>query len=88
MSSNVLTVMIQLLYLVGGRRGGKSIIGRMLAKQLDFDSCNTDERICETTGCSVSKYVEFRGWQQFREVEINILASCTLMQKTVVAIDS
>lgn len=81
MSSNVLTVMIQLLYLVGGRGGGKTIIGRMLAKQLDFDSCDTDERICEPTGSSVSKYVEFRGWQQFREVEINILASCALMQK-------
>ena len=46
---------------------GKTTIGRMLAKQLDFDFIDTDQRLEKITGASISWIFDIEGEVGFRK---------------------
>ena len=53
--------------------GGKSTVGRQLARRLNFSFLDTDELIRQDVGCSIASFFETQGELRFREVESTIL---------------
>ncbi len=54
--------------------GGKSTIGRQLAKRLNRDFTDTDAVIEQRIGCSISAFFEQAGEVRFRQIESEVLA--------------
>lgn len=67
------------IVLVGFMATGKTTIGRILAKTLDFDFVDTDQLIEEIEGTTVSNIFTLNGEAYFREKENKVLG---LLKKT------
>ncbi len=65
--------------LVGMPGGGKSTVGRLLARQLGWRFVDTDVEIERELGCSIRDFFEREGEAVFRDVEEKTLA--TLLEK-------
>ena len=53
---------------------GKSTIGRLLARRLQLDFVDADQRIEQHLGCTIRSYFDSHGEEAFRDVEQNVLA--------------
>jgi shikimate kinase len=72
------------LSLVGMPGGGKSTVGRHLARQLDWAFLDSDAEIERLVGCSVRDYFALHGEEAFRNLEERTLADLTHRQGQVV----
>lgn len=64
---------------------GKSSIGRLLAKKLDWSFYDTDEMVEKQVGSSVASIIQSQGEQAFRLVEKQAVRLVALMDRAVVA---
>lgn len=73
------------LYLVGFMGSGKSVVGRRLAKDLNWRFVDTDQRVEEAEGLSVEEIFRRRGEDRFREAERRVLRAISSVPEQVVA---
>lgn len=65
--------------------GGKSTIGRQLAKRLGRRFLDSDSVIEHRLGCSIRKFFESEGEQRFRDMESEVLEDLTIGEPIVLA---
>ena len=70
--------------LIGMSSCGKSTLGRLLAKELNYDFIDTDEVIIRRNGCPLRDILDARGVDGFVEVEEEAICSVTA-ENTVIA---
>lgn len=58
--------------------GGKSTVGRQLARRLNVAFFDTDDLIRQEVGCSIASFFETHGELRFREVESAVLRQLLL----------
>lgn len=73
------------VFLVGFMGVGKSTAGRALARLLDWEFIDLDERIVATDGRSIEQIFREAGEPHFRRLEAGILASLQARPRIVVA---
>ena len=71
--------------MVGLPGGGKSTIGRQLARRLGWQFVDTDAVIERHIGCSIREYFEQAGEAGFRDVEASVIDDLTLSGAAVIA---
>ncbi len=74
------------IYLTGYRATGKSTVGTLVARQLDWSSVDTDELVEEEAGMSISEIFSRLGEAGFRERESQVLCHCSRLDAHVVAL--
>jgi shikimate kinase len=74
------------LFLVGFMGAGKSTIGPLLARRLNWEFCDLDEQIEEEQKCSVREIFRLQGESRFRDLEAAALRRTTQMESIVVAL--
>ena len=57
------------IVLIGYRCSGKTVVGKILARELARAFVDTDEAIEQNTGVSIASMIAERGWAYFRDVE-------------------
>lgn len=57
------------IFLIGSRGSGKTTVGRVLAKRLNWSFIDIDQMIIESTGCSIRQTFALEGEQGFRQRE-------------------
>lgn len=62
-----------LVFLIGYMGCGKSTLGRRLARRLGVPFIDTDARVEEREGATVSDLFRYEGEQRFREIEREVL---------------
>ena len=60
--------------MLGYRGTGKSVISKILSKELKRKLFRVDDLITQTAGMPIPKYVEQEGWPAFRKLESEIVA--------------
>jgi shikimate kinase len=65
--------------------GGKSTVGRHLAKRLGWDFVDSDSVIEARLGCSIRSFFEREGEERFRDVEQQVIAELANAPRTVLA---
>lgn len=65
--------------------GGKSTVGRQLARRLNLDFADADTVIEERLGCSIRAYFEREGEDRFRDVEQQVIAELAAGPAAVLA---
>ena len=65
--------------------GGKSTVGRHLARRLDTAFVDTDAVIEHRIGCPIRTFFEQEGEERFREVEAGVLADAVADRAGVIA---
>lgn len=70
--------------LIGLRGSGKTSLGKLLAKELDFAFFDTDEVFVCQEKQSIAEYVVLNGWELFREKEEQILLQLP-EEKTIIS---
>lgn len=63
--------------LVGMPGGGKSTVGRQLARRLGVDFADSDALIEKRIGCSIRSFFESQGEALFRDIEESVIAEAT-----------
>lgn len=71
--------------LIGFMGTGKTSIGKGVAHSLGFDFVDTDERIVESEGKTISEIFADEGEDYFRMLETEILRSCGSRQQQVIS---
>jgi shikimate kinase len=61
------------IVLIGYRGTGKTSVGKEISKMIGYPLISTDEEITKKVGMGIKEYVRKRGWQEFREVEKDII---------------
>ena len=72
------------IILVGMPGCGKTTIGQMIAKRLDYDFCDLDEYIVEKENMSIDKMFE-KGEDYFRDIESSGVRDIIKMKETVIS---
>jgi shikimate kinase len=65
--------------------GGKSTVGRHLAKRLSWAFADTDALIEKRIGCSIRAFFEAEGESRFRDVEAAVIDELTSTESLVLA---
>lgn len=65
--------------------GGKSTVGRQLARRLNFEFFDTDLVVERRIGCSIRSFFETEGEEAFRDVEQHVIAELCGGSGTVLA---
>ena len=65
------------IFIIGMPGCGKSSLGRKVASNLGLPSVDTDQRIEQAAGCTVSQIFEKYGEPAFRAAETNVLIQLT-----------
>ena len=73
------------IFLIGYRCTGKTTIGKILAKGLNFDFVDTDKIIEQKTGSNIRQIVEKQGWDRFRLLEKETILNTKNYENTVIA---
>ena len=73
------------IVLIGYRCTGKTHVGRLLAGELQMAFLDTDQLIEEKTGMPISEGVSQMGWQKFRGVEKDVVATAAQRGNRVIA---
>jgi shikimate kinase len=60
--------------IIGFRASGKSLVGRLLAKELDLSFVDMDAQLVSSFGMSIDQWVLAEGWESFRRAESELLA--------------
>lgn len=71
--------------MVGLPGGGKSTIGRQLARRLAWPFVDADAVIEQQLGCSIRQYFDQAGEAAFRDVESDVIDRLTLRAEVVIA---
>jgi shikimate kinase len=72
--------------LTGLRGSGKSTLGRVLARLLDYRFRDTDRDIVRRAGMSINDMVAHSGWDHFRAVERQVVSEVTRLPNQVIAV--
>ncbi|PIE56158.1 MAG: shikimate kinase [Desulfobulbus propionicus] len=80
-----MALIIERIVLTGFRATGKSVTGRLLARQLDWQFQDTDDLLVSRFGCSVEEYVGKNGWEKFRQAEADVLQALRNSHRHVIA---
>ena len=72
--------------LTGLRGSGKSTLGRVLARLLDYRFRDTDRDIVRRAGMSINDMVAQSGWEHFRAVERQVVSEVTRLPNQVIAL--
>ncbi|NOX32527.1 MAG: shikimate kinase AroL [Deltaproteobacteria bacterium] len=73
------------IFFIGYRCTGKTSIGKILARRINFDFIDTDRIIEQNTKSSILKIVEEHGWKKFRQIEKKMLFNTKNNTNTVIA---
>ena len=73
------------IFLIGYRCTGKTTIGKILAKGLNFDFVDTDQFIEQKTGSNIRQIVEKQGWDRFRLLEKETILNTKNYKNIVIA---
>ena len=73
------------IVLIGPMGVGKTTVGRILAKQLDFDFIDTDQRLEKITGASISWIFDIEGEAGIRKREQQLIQELTGITVAVIA---
>ena len=73
------------LIIIGPMASGKSVVGRRLSKRMGFDFLDTDKKIEETTGASISWIFDIEGEEKFREREAKVFSELAVLENTVIS---
>jgi shikimate kinase len=73
------------LILIGMRGTGKTSIGRRVAMRLRRRFFDTDQLVEEELGEPLSRYVDRRGWEPFREVEHRVICRVAQQRDAVIS---
>lgn len=65
--------------------GGKSTVGRQLAKRLSWAFADSDAQIENRVGTSIRSFFEREGEEVFREIEANVIEELTAIGSIVIA---
>jgi shikimate kinase len=60
------------IVLIGYRGTGKTVVGELLAMQLDMALMDMDAQIVEKAGMPIPEIVEKSGWPKFRDIETQV----------------
>lgn len=74
------------IVLVGLSGSGKSTIGAMLSKQLNFSFIDVDDRIVNNEGVTIAEIFAQKGEGRFRELEKETILKLDLSNPTVLAL--
>ena len=80
-----MSVAARVVALIGMPGGGKSTVGRLLAKRLGWAFADVDQSIEDRSGCTVTELFEQRGEPAFRDFEAGLLAELIQQGPSVVA---
>lgn len=69
---------------VGMPGGGKSTVGRQLAKRLGWHFADSDACVEKRIGCSIRSFFESQGEDRFREIEASVIDELTSQPHTVI----
>ncbi len=73
------------IFLIGYRCSGKTKAGKSISTILNRPFIDTDLKVVEEEGMSISQIVDKRGWDFFREKETTVLKKACRQDKQVVA---
>jgi len=73
------------IVLIGYRCSGKTVVGKIVARELGRDFMDTDELIEVNTGCSIEKIISTKGWPCFRRVEKKMIKKVAQKNNLVIA---
>ncbi len=65
------------IYLIGARGCGKTTVGQVLARTLDYSFSDTDYHLQQSVQRSVAEIVASEGWESFRAQETQALHAVT-----------
>jgi len=74
------------IFLVGFMGAGKTTVGQVLAKRLEYDFYDLDSVIENRAGRTVQQIFANQGERTFRQLERQAIASCREMKNTVIAL--
>lgn len=75
----------ELISLIGMPGGGKSTVGRQLAKRIGWSFADTDAVIEHHLGCSIRSFFEQSGEEVFRDLESEAIDEITQRPRTVIS---
>ncbi len=73
------------LIIIGPMASGKSVVGRRLSKRMGFDFLDTDKKIEEITGASISWIFDIEGEEKFREREAKVFSELAVLENTIIS---
>ena len=73
------------LALVGLMGSGKSAVGRQTAKKLGLNFTDSDQKIVNNAGISITEIFELAGEAKFREMEFQALKKLVLSKPQIIA---
>lgn len=76
---------IKNIVLTGFMMAGKTVIGREIAKLLEFDFADTDEMIEKAEGRKIPQIFEEDGEEAFRSIETKIAKKAAELKNTVIS---
>jgi shikimate kinase len=72
------------IVLIGYRGTGKSVVGKLVADDLQMKCISMDKRIVEKAGMTIPEIVEKHGWTTFRDMESEVACELAKLDKIVV----
>jgi shikimate kinase len=84
-STEYLAVLAESVAFVGMPGGGKSTVGRQLARRLGRMFIDTDAAIEKRIGEPIRSYFETRGEEDFRDIEETVIEEVTSLKNAVLA---
>ena len=73
------------IILIGYRCSGKTVVGKILARELGKAFLDTDALIEERSGRSIETMISTKGWDQFRETEKRLVEEVSRRNNLVIA---
>ncbi|MFH1546553.1 MAG: shikimate kinase [Patescibacteria group bacterium] len=73
------------IVLIGMRGSGKSAIGCVLAKFLDFEFMDVDRELEKNEGMKIPEIVGKHGWQHFRDLETKYVKKAAVKNQAVIS---
>ncbi len=73
------------IVLIGYRCSGKTVVGKILARELGREFLDTDELIEENAGRSIEAMISTKGWDRFRETEKRLVEEVSRRNNLVIA---
>jgi len=73
------------IVLIGFRCSGKTVVGKMVAREMGRDFVDTDELIEVDTGYSIEKIISTKGWPCFRRIEKKVIKKVAQKNNLVIA---
>lgn len=74
------------IILIGFRCSGKTTLGKLLSKRLNWHFIDTDEEIQKRQGKTIREIVEEKGWEYFRELEKEYMRTLLNFKQTVISL--